>query len=322
MLISGMAGGIAGAAARSVVEGTSFGDNLMRALPDVIGSTLGNAIANGAAGAKDKQIGHLGDYLPKPPEPQGVGPIAAGAEDLATGGTALPMAAPDAPDDMMAGRIDPFRDAFEKVVNDIESGRKDLLVSAGNLAEKLRKAPNRAANEFANSLRGDAARDITKSEAAVLRRALGKDIDLSDVRIVKGPGDNKLAKHILERLKRPATTFGNTVYVRADLYQRDMSKTRDGVGLLAHEFTHVLQFQQIGFTAVVSRIGHEAARHGPNGAYDYRSRSLTYRTETLEGRAQMVEDYTRLREMGVRPKERALHQILLQKLKGSGIYGQ
>jgi YD repeat-containing protein len=44
---SGAAGALAGAAARSILTGTSFGDNILRVLPDVIGSTLGNAVAEG-----------------------------------------------------------------------------------------------------------------------------------------------------------------------------------------------------------------------------------------------------------------------------------
>jgi hypothetical protein len=43
-MISGAAGGLAGAATRSLIDGTSFGDNILAALPDVIGSTIGNAI--------------------------------------------------------------------------------------------------------------------------------------------------------------------------------------------------------------------------------------------------------------------------------------
>lgn len=43
--IPGAAGGIAGAAARSLITGTDFGDNVRAVLPDVIGATIGNAIA-------------------------------------------------------------------------------------------------------------------------------------------------------------------------------------------------------------------------------------------------------------------------------------
>ncbi|MEA3065957.1 MAG: trimeric autotransporter adhesin, partial [Sphingomonadales bacterium] len=50
-LVTGAAGAIAGAAARSLIEGTSFGDNLLAALPDVIGSTLGNLLSERIAEA-------------------------------------------------------------------------------------------------------------------------------------------------------------------------------------------------------------------------------------------------------------------------------
>jgi YD repeat-containing protein len=48
-LATNAAGGIANAATRSLANGTSFGDNLIAALPDVIGSTIGNALAGAMA---------------------------------------------------------------------------------------------------------------------------------------------------------------------------------------------------------------------------------------------------------------------------------
>jgi len=44
-LTPGLAGGITAAAVRSAATGTDFGDNLRSVLPDVIGSTIGNALA-------------------------------------------------------------------------------------------------------------------------------------------------------------------------------------------------------------------------------------------------------------------------------------
>jgi hypothetical protein len=44
-LISGMAGLIAGAGTRSLIDGTDFGDNIRAALPGVIANTVGNMIA-------------------------------------------------------------------------------------------------------------------------------------------------------------------------------------------------------------------------------------------------------------------------------------
>jgi hypothetical protein len=45
--LTGAAGAIAGATTRSLVTGTDFGDNILAALPDVIGSTIGNLVAGG-----------------------------------------------------------------------------------------------------------------------------------------------------------------------------------------------------------------------------------------------------------------------------------
>ncbi len=48
--VSGAARAIASGAARSLIEGSDFGDNVMAALPDVIGQTIGSAIAGGISG--------------------------------------------------------------------------------------------------------------------------------------------------------------------------------------------------------------------------------------------------------------------------------
>jgi hypothetical protein len=48
-LLSGTASAIANAATRSLIQGTDFGDNILASIPDVIGATLGNMIADGVA---------------------------------------------------------------------------------------------------------------------------------------------------------------------------------------------------------------------------------------------------------------------------------
>ena len=47
--LTGMTAASAGAAVRSLIDGSSFGDNIIRVLPEVIGSTIGNAIVDGIA---------------------------------------------------------------------------------------------------------------------------------------------------------------------------------------------------------------------------------------------------------------------------------
>ncbi|RSY78556.1 LysM peptidoglycan-binding domain-containing protein [Sphingomonas koreensis] len=52
-LVASTAGAIAGSAARSLLTGSSFGDNILAALPDVIGSTIGGAVAGELRGAPE-----------------------------------------------------------------------------------------------------------------------------------------------------------------------------------------------------------------------------------------------------------------------------
>ncbi|MBT9445301.1 MAG: hypothetical protein IV086_06345 [Hyphomonadaceae bacterium] len=48
------ANALANAATRSLIEGTDFGDNMLAAIPDVLGQTIGNAIAGGIQQAQDR----------------------------------------------------------------------------------------------------------------------------------------------------------------------------------------------------------------------------------------------------------------------------
>jgi YD repeat-containing protein len=52
--VSGMASGLAGAATRSVIEGSDFGDNILAMLPDVIGNTIGSWAADKMASLTER----------------------------------------------------------------------------------------------------------------------------------------------------------------------------------------------------------------------------------------------------------------------------
>ena len=54
-VVRNVAGGIVNAAARSLIDGTDFGDNIMAALPDVIANTIGNLVAGGIAGGGEDE---------------------------------------------------------------------------------------------------------------------------------------------------------------------------------------------------------------------------------------------------------------------------
>lgn len=70
-LVSGFVGGLAGAGARSLVEGSDFGDNLMNALPGIIGNTIGNAIAGGIQARGARRGLTETKILASPPSPSG-----------------------------------------------------------------------------------------------------------------------------------------------------------------------------------------------------------------------------------------------------------
>jgi len=56
-IIRNTAGGIANAASRSAIDGTDFGDNLIAALPSLIGNTIGNLVAQGVVGGDRSSSG-------------------------------------------------------------------------------------------------------------------------------------------------------------------------------------------------------------------------------------------------------------------------
>jgi hypothetical protein len=61
--VAGLGGAMAGASVRSAITGTSFGDNIMAVLPDVIGSTIGNMVAYGVqskAQERDVRVAAVG----------------------------------------------------------------------------------------------------------------------------------------------------------------------------------------------------------------------------------------------------------------------
>jgi len=64
---SGMAGAIAGAATKSIADGSDFGDNIVAALPDVIGSTVANAVAGllVGSGRKDASVRYAESNIEK-----------------------------------------------------------------------------------------------------------------------------------------------------------------------------------------------------------------------------------------------------------------
>lgn len=201
----------------------------------------------------------------------------------------------------------------------------DAIAGIGDLAGRAKDAltalPGDAANALADSMRGPSARTLTTGETAALRRAFGNSVDLGNVRIVDGPGHNPDAAIAFNVGGNPAITEGNTVYIRSDHYAKDLSSTAEGVNTLVHEFTHVRQYQQMGFGHFFAKYASDLASIGDrNKVYDYASRTSNFASETIEGQAAMVGDYAGYKagEKGLQPQEVV---SIEQKLKGTGLFG-
>lgn len=228
--------------------------------------------------------------------------------------------------------IDTIRDtesavkgATEAIFGAAKDGLESLYRSAQDLVDGLVSLPPIVAERIANSLRGPAARELTSAERANLEEVFGDDIDLDNVRIVRGAGYNPAAAAAFEN-GNPAITIGDTVYVRPDVYDRlgsDFTTSPEGIETLAHEFTHVMQYQKLGFGEFFARYGNEFAKAGGDAdkLYDYESRPNTvYATETLEGQAQMVGDYARYlaADENITPEQA---RDIENRLNGTGIFG-
>jgi Domain of unknown function (DUF4157) len=225
----------------------------------------------------------------------------------------------------LTGNIDLGKGLRDLVNGAVDLGKQSagwLRDRAGEIKDKLTSLPNDAANALADSLRGPSARTLTSGEEAQLRKVFGNNIDLSNVRIVNGAGYNPDAKIAFDIGGNPAITEGNTVYIRSDGYMADFSKDPEAIRTLAHEFTHVQQFQQRGFTNFFGRYAKDLATIGDrNKLYDYQSRpNNSYGRETLEGQAQMVGDYANYKAGGNVINATQAKQIEA-RLKGTGLFG-
>ncbi len=211
---------------------------------------------------------------------------------------------------------------FDDIANAAKSAFEGLKEIGGDIKDSLAALPSSAANAVADSMRGPHARKLTPGEEAKLREVFGDSIDLSNVRIVDGPGYNGDAWAAFNIGGNPAITEGNTVYIRSDHFQKDFSTSPEGIELLVHEFTHVRQYQQMGFGSFFAKYGADLVKIGDrNKVYDYQSRpDTTFATETIEGQAQMVGDYARYKAGGNNLTPDQVKDIE-RRLKGTGIFG-
>jgi YD repeat-containing protein len=157
-------------------------------------------------------------------------------------------------------------------------------------------------------------RPMTPSEE-VLAKAMSDELPYDRIEIVDGPGWNLVANVALLLMGNPAITWNDTVYVRSDKYTSDLTLSKEGTKRIAHELTHVRQYERTGVADVATSILAEAAEYGIDGSYGYQSRQRSFWQETYEGQASIVEDYTSYRYSGVPAPPRLQYLI-----RESGLY--
>lgn len=201
-------------------------------------------------------------------------------------------------------------------------GIQELREAADAIGDKLRSLPHKAADALADSMRGDKARMLTPAERSAIAAAYGDRVDLDKVRIIDGPGDSPAAHAAFKIGGNPAITIGNTIYLDSAHYSGDLGQPGAERALLIHEFSHVVQYKELGYGSFASKYANDLKEHDfdRNEVYRYDQRDTTYAQETIEGQAEMVGDYARLRGSTL-PQDQATIRDLEQRLAGTGIYG-
>ncbi|PTQ58806.1 uncharacterized protein DUF4157 [Sphingomonas sp. PP-CE-3G-477] len=202
--------------------------------------------------------------------------------------------------------------------------RADVRRRAEDTMTMLGKLLHEEANAIADKDRGPHARPLTAAERKAIVEAYGSDPDPSRVRIVPGPGESIVAFAAFVK-GNPAITIGNTIYLRwgqKKINYPDFTRSDEGLDMLVHEYSHVIQYHRLGFSRFGARYAAELtrARGDADSLYDYKHRKTTFNTETLEGQAEMVGNYAKVKS-GSGALSRAEAAGLRKRLKGSGVYG-
>lgn len=155
----------------------------------------------------------------------------------------------------------------------------------------LSRVSHGAANLILEQSRGPFARTLTPGEDRLVRETYGIRVRSADVRIIPGHGNSRIAFAAFLN-GNPAITLGNNIFIRPGaprVNASDLSTNLAGIDLLIHEYTHVIQYATLGFSAFGARYLRELQQHGGNAdeLYRYWKRDVAYENETLEAQAQM-----------------------------------
>lgn len=189
----------------------------------------------------------------------------------------------------------------------------------------LSRLPHHLADLLADSWRGFSARPLTARERLAIVDMFGYRARPELLRIVNGHGLCAIAWTAF-RNGNPAITVGNTIYLNpaAKWPVRDLTvgKNGDSLELLIHETTHTIQYRELGYARFLARYTRDMrqVRGDANEMYRYWKRRRTFGDEMLEAQAQMVGNYSRLRD-NFDPKLQARRDSLRRRLAGSGVDG-
>ncbi|HEV2816914.1 MAG TPA: hypothetical protein VGW40_06815, partial [Allosphingosinicella sp.] len=137
--LSSAASAVANAGARTLIDGSDFGDNLLAALPDVIGSTIGHLVASSLASAPDviaepeKQ-----DAATETPQVAGAAPASSPVLTDAQRRQLVTGARPDAIASIEQAAADPSLDPAERA--DLEAAARTLR--RGGITYRYGRAAN------------------------------------------------------------------------------------------------------------------------------------------------------------------------------------
>ncbi|WP_341208313.1 LysM peptidoglycan-binding domain-containing protein [uncultured Sphingomonas sp.] len=147
-LVTGTAASIAGAATRSLIDGSSFGDNIVAALPDVIGSTIGDIVAGALKPERPTQTAMAGTRL------MGSGGILSGLASGVT--TAVQASNVQNPEIVVVARRE--KEGFlTRLWNSIERGvesLQDVWRGADRLVSQITMSITRPVDELRRSIPG------------------------------------------------------------------------------------------------------------------------------------------------------------------------
>ncbi len=206
-----------------------------------------------------------------------------------------------------------------------------INTSGSNTSSMIAMPLNREATEVLPSTRSTVSeRKLTNDEIRIARKAFGNNIDLKNVKIVRGDGGELKAKIAFSKTPpNPAITIGNTIYVMPGRYREDFSKNGVDQNFVAHELTHVWQYQTLGESQFNARYANEVGfivaegSTNMNNLYEYQDRRLSFNDETLEGQAAIVGNYAQYHGKPNRNQdEKNIYQDTARRLNGTGIFGR